>query len=205
MEIKIRETNRKEYYTTENLTRETFWNLYSPGCSEHFVLHQLRKSDSYISELDLIALDGKRIIGHILSTKAKVVGDQNEAHEILCVGPVSVLPELQGKGIGSKLIHYAIDKAKKLEFKGMILFGDPNYYHRFGFKSAKEYEISTRDNQNFDPFMALELYENSLKPVKGRFFEDEAFKVQDEALNEFEKQFPCKEKGKPKVDIANLK
>lgn len=87
----------------------------------------------------------------------------------------------------------------------MILFGDPNYYHRFGFKSAKEYEISTRDNQNFDPFMALELYENSLKLVKGRFYEDDSFEVQEEALKEFEKQFPCKEKGKPKVDIANFK
>jgi predicted N-acetyltransferase YhbS len=205
MEIKIKETNRKEYYTTEYLTRETFWNLYTPGCSEHLVLHQLRKSDSYIGELDLIALANNQIIGHILSTKAKIVDDQNEAHEILCVGPISVLHDFQGKGIGSKLIHYAIDKAKKLGFKGMILFGDPNYYHRFGFKNAKEYKISTRDNKNFDPFMALEFYENSLKPVKGRFFEDEAFEVQDEALKEFEKQFPCKEKGKPKVDIANLK
>lgn len=205
MEIKIRETNRNEYYITENLTRETFWNLYSPGCSEHFVLHQLRKSDSYIGELDLIALDRKRIIGHILSTKAKVVNNQNETHEILCVGPISVLPDLQGNGIGSKLINYAIDKAKKLGFKGMILFGDPNYYRRFGFKNAKEYGISTRDNHNFDPFMALEFYESSLISVKGRFFEDEAFDVQEEALKEFEKKFPFKEKGKPKIDIANLK
>ncbi len=205
MEIKIRKTNKNEYYITENLTRETFWNLYSPGCSEHFVLHKLRKSDNYVKELDLIALDNNQIIGHILSTKAKVVDDQNETHEILCVGPISILPELQSKGIGSKLINYAIDKAKKLGFKGMILFGDPNYYRRFGFKNAKAYKISTRDNKNFDPFMALEFYENSLKPVKGRFFEDDAFEVKEEDLKEFEKQFPFKEKGKPKVDIANFK
>lgn len=109
MEIKIRKTSKNEHYTTEILTRETFWNLYSPGCSEHFVLHQLRKSDNYIEELDLIALESEQIIGHIIATKAKIMNDKNNIHEILCVGPVSVLPELQGKGIGSKLIHYTID------------------------------------------------------------------------------------------------
>ena len=86
-------------------------------------------------------------------------------------------------------------------FNGMILFGNPDYYHRFGFRNAKEYEITTKDNQNLEPFMALELYENGLDNVKGRFFEDEAFTIKEDELNEYEKKFPEKEKSKPKIDI----
>lgn len=76
----------------------------------------------------------------------------------------------------------------------MILFGNPDYYHRFGFRNAKEFDITTKDYQNFEPFMVLELFENALTQVKGKFIEDESFNVNEDELNEFEKQFPYKEK-----------
>jgi len=76
----------------------------------------------------------------------------------------------------------------------MILFGNPEYYHRFGFVNAEEHQITTKDNLNFEPFMALEIQDNSLANVNGRFFEDEAFLVDENELVEFEKQFPFKEK-----------
>ena len=201
----IRTTDKSEFYQTNHLTREAFWNLYQSGCDEHLVLHQLRKSTSYVEELDLLGIYENEIIGHIISTKAQVIDYQNNTHEVLCVGPISVLPSLQGKGIGSDLLNRSIAEAKKMGFKGMILFGNPDYYHRFGFKNAKEYEISTKDNQNFEPFMALELYKGSLKSSRGKFFEDKAFETKLEDVNEFDKNFPRKEKGKPKVDISKLK
>lgn len=202
MELIIEKVAKNQFYQTENLTRETFWNLYNPGCAEHLILHQLRKSKSYIKDLDLIVIYNGEIIGHIISTKARVIDQQYKEHEVLCAGPFSVLPTLQNKGIGTKLMKYSISKAKKLGFKGMILFGNPDYYHRFGFKNAREYEVTTKDDQNFEPFMALELKTNGLANVKGRFFEDEAFSVDEEKLNEFEKQFPAKEKGNPKINIT---
>lgn len=201
MRLVIRKINKSEFFQTENITREAFWNLYAPGCTEHLVLHQLRESSSYIAELDLIAICDGEISGHIIATKARVVDEQNNEHEVLCVGPLSVLSLLQNKGIGTRLLNCSISEARKMEFKVMILFGNPDYYHRFGFRNAKEYKITTKDFQNFEPFMALELCENGLSNVKGRFFEDEAFITKDEDILEFEKQFPLKEKDKPKVNI----
>ena len=194
MELIIRKTDRKNYSQTENLTREAFWNLYKPGCDEHLVLHNLRKSSSYINELDLVAVFENEIIGHIISTKAWVIDKQNTEHEVLCVGPISVSPSFQSKGIGTKLLNYSISEAKNIGFKGMILFGNPDYYHRFGFRNAQEYGITTKEDQNFEPFMALELQENGLSHVKGRFFEAEAFTTGEDELIEFEKQFSYKEK-----------
>lgn len=194
MDLIIKKTDKSEYYSTESLTRETFWNLYKPGCSEHLILNKLRTSDSYICELDLIAVFENEIIGHIISTKTKVVDSQKNEYEVLCVGPLAISHNFQRKGIGSMLIRESIRVAKGLGYLGLILFGNPEYYHRFGFVNAEKYCITTKDNQNFEPFMALELNENSLSNVSGCFFEDESFSVEDFELNEFEKQFPFKEK-----------
>ena len=202
MELIIRKTGKSEFDQTEHLTREAFWNMYKPGCDEHLVLHQIRESSSYIEELDHVAIYEGEIIGHVISSKAKVIDKKGREHEVLCVGPFSVSPSFQNKGIGIKLLNYSISEARRMGFKGMILFGNPGYYHRFGFINAKEYQITTKDLQNFEPFMALELRENGLADVKGRFFEDEAFEIKEEQLIEFEKKFPAKEKGKPRVDIS---
>lgn len=194
MNLLIKQISQNDFAITENITREAFWNVYKPGCSEHLVLHNLRKSKSYIKELDLVAFCNDRIVGHIISTKAKIVDSLNKEYEVLCVGPLSVLPDFQKKGIGGELLEESIKIARRLGFRGMILFGNPDYYHRFGFRNAKEFEITTKDYQNFEPFMALELFENALTGVKGRFIEDESFNVNEDELNEFEKQFPYKEK-----------
>lgn len=202
MKIEIRTTAKNDFISTENLTRETFWNLYNPGCSEHFILHKLRESKSYVEELDLVAIHKDEIIGHIISTKAKVIDAKGNEHDVLCVGPFAISPNLQGKGIGAKLIKQSIVKAKEMGFSGMILFGNPNYYSRFGFVNAQQFSITTKDGQNFDPFMALELGENRFAKVKGAFFEDNAFEFTETELDEFDKQFSPKEKGKPKIDLS---
>jgi predicted N-acetyltransferase YhbS len=194
METLIRKTTENDFSYTENLTRESFWNIYKPGCDEHLVLHNIRKSKSYISELDLVAVQESEIVGHIISTKAKIIDLQNNEHEILCVGPLSVFPKFQKKGIGSQLLNESIKVAKELNYKGMILFGNPDYYHRFGFKNAQEYSITTKEGLNFEPFMALVFQPDKLDNIKGKFFEDNAFVTQPNELIEFEKQFPYKEK-----------
>jgi len=194
MEVLIQQTCEEDYQRTEHITRESFWNLYKPGCVEHLILHNLRKSKCYIRELDLVAMSGNEIIGHIITTKAKVVDSQNNAHDVLCVGPLSVLPEFQKQGIGSKLINKSITTARESGHSGMILFGNPDYYHRFGFRNAVEYGITTKDGQNFEPFMALELQIEGLSNVNGRFFEADEFETDSDELTEFEKQFPYKEK-----------
>jgi predicted N-acetyltransferase YhbS len=201
MDAIIKQIEKEFFFQTENLTREAFWNIYKPGCDEHLVLHSIRTSECYIRELDLVAFVNQQIIGHIISTKAKIIDSMNSEHEILCVGPISVLPEFQKKGIGSKLIEYSIELARKLGFVGMILFGNPDYYQRFGFRNAKEFEITTKDLQNFDPFMALQLKANGIEKLKGKFYEGEAYTIDQSELTEFEKKFPKKEKKKTETQF----
>lgn len=194
MEPTIRNTTEADYFKTEYLTREAFWDVYKPGCDEHLVLHNIRKSNCYVKELDFVAIKNDEIIGHIICTRAKVIDTQNKEHEVLCMGPLCVLPRFQKEGIGSKLMIRTISGARKLGFPGMILFGNPAYYHRFGFKNAAVYGITTKDGQNFDPFMALELQDDGFMNIKGKFFEDSIFETNPEELAEFEKNFPFKEK-----------
>lgn len=194
MDIHIQKTSEIDFFKTEYLTREAFWNVYQPGCDEHLVLHAIRKSKSYIDDLDLVAVFENQIVGHVISTKAKIVDSNNHDYEVLCLGPISVFPDFQNKGIGSALMNESIQLARKLDFKGIVLYGNPDYYHRFGFRNAQEYSITTKDGQNFEPFMVLELETNALDNVNGKFFEDEAFVSQTDELIEFEKQFPYKEK-----------
>jgi predicted N-acetyltransferase YhbS len=104
------------------------------------------------------------------------------------------LPEYQGQGIGQALITETINRAKDLKYKGIFLMGNPAYYSRFGFVNAQVFNIQTSAGGNFDYFMGLELAEHSLQGITGRFFEDEVFVVAENELEEFEKQFPKREK-----------
>ncbi len=189
------------HFESEHLTREAFWNIYKPGCDEHLVLHKLRKSPSYVPELDLVVFSGTRIVGHIISSLAYVQDSLDIKHEVLCVGPVSVLPSLQNKGYGAFLMKTSIAEARRLEYPAMILFGSPDYYHRFGFNNAENFGITTKDFQNFEAFMALELCPGALNEVNGRFFEDQAFVVNPRELETFEKRFPHKQKMKLKTQL----
>ena len=103
MNITICPENAKDYFETEYITREAFWDVYHPGCMEHLVLHNLRLASGFVRELDLVACDGERIVGNVVCSKAKVINGKQE-FEVLSMGPLAVLPEYQGKGIGSLLI-----------------------------------------------------------------------------------------------------
>ena len=193
--IIIRLETEEDYRETENMVREAFWDVYQPGCDEHLILHKLRKAQAFVEKLDFVACDTSengKIVGNIVYSEAKIINSQNQEYTVLCLGPLSVLPSYQGKGIGSLLIKKSLQKAKSLDYKGVLLFGDPEYYHRFGFESAKKYDITTSQGENPDAFMGLELYENSLDGIQGKFIEDPAFQVESEELELFEKEFADK-------------
>ena len=194
MNISIRLEKEKDYRAVQNLTREAFWDLYHPGCSEHLIVHKIRKVPAFVKELSFITSIKNRIVGSIIYSKAKVIDDKDKEFEVLCMGPISVLPSFQRKGIGSLLMRHSIEKAKKIGYKAIILFGDPKYYQRFGFIDAKTYEIQTSSGENFDAFMALELRDGALSGISGKFHESRVFKVGDKELEKFEREFPYKEK-----------
>jgi predicted N-acetyltransferase YhbS len=185
MEYILRRENEHDYRETENITREAFWDLYKPGCNEHLLAHKLRTVDAFVKELDYVVCSGLKIIGNIMYSKAKVVDKDNNQFEVLCLGPVTVLPEYQGKGIGKLLIEKTIKEAGRLNYNGIFLMGNPAYYSRFGFRNAEAFNIQTSEGGNYEYFMGIELKENSLKGIIGRFHEDAVFQVPEDELEEF--------------------
>jgi len=191
--VLLRPEEEKDFHLVENLTREAFWNIYKPGCDEHLLIHNIRKRNEFIRNLDYVAVFNDEIIGNIVYAKAKIIGI-NKEYDVITFGPVSVLPIYQKKGIGKKLIEHTITKAKKMGFNAIMIYGNPKYYERFGFKNSKEYKITDMEGNYNDALMALELFPNSLENINGKFFEGEAYKVDKKELEIFEKDFPYKEK-----------
>ncbi|NPE28810.1 N-acetyltransferase [Methanococcoides sp. SA1] len=194
MNILIRPEKTCDFKDVENMTREAFWDLYKPGCVEHLIVHNMRRSSDFVKELDYVACDGDKIIGNIVYSKAKVINDENNEFEVLCMGPLGVLPSCQKKGIGTSLMEHSIEKARQLGHKTIITFGEPEYYRKFGFKNAIEYNIQTSSGENFEAFMALELYHGSLDTISGKFYASDLFEINEEDLDNFEKEFIPKEK-----------
>jgi predicted N-acetyltransferase YhbS len=194
MTIGIRLERPEDFRKVEELTREAFWDVYRPGCSEHLVVNKLRKAPAFVGDLDFVAGDEERIVGNIMYSKARVVGSKDVFQEVLCLGPISVLPEFQRRGIGSILMEKSIARARDLGFNGVFLMGNPAYYSRFGFRNAGEFTIMASDGKSHDYFMGLELAPGRLAGIAGNFVEDEAFQVESGELEEFEKLFPKKEK-----------
>ncbi|QUH26608.1 GNAT family N-acetyltransferase [Serpentinicella alkaliphila] len=192
--IIIRNEIPLDYRVVEELTREAFWNHHVPGCDEHYLLHIMRNADSFIRELDFVAeIDGK-IVGNIVYTKSKIIDDKDECYDVITFGPLSVVPQFQGKGIGRMLIEYTKELAKELGYRAILIYGDPNYYSKFGFVEAEKYDIRTPDNIYAVPLQALELYQGALSDCGGRFFEDSLFVIDRAASLEFDKNFPQKDK-----------
>lgn len=188
--ITLRNEQVSDYRNVEELTREAFWNHYVPGCDEHYLLHIMRNADSFIGELDYFAESDGKIVGNIVYTKGKIVTDDGACHEVLSFGPLSVLPEYQGRGIGGMMIEHTKLRAKELGYKAILIYGDPDYYCKFGFVPAENYKIGTADNMYAVPLQAAELFPGALSKISGRFFEDEIYHIDEAASKEFDKTFP---------------
>ena len=208
MEIKLRLEEEKDYRTVEEVTREAFWNVYMPGCDEHLLVHHLRKEKQFIKALDFIATHNDKIIGNIVYVEAKITDNNGEEHQVVAFGPVSVLPEYQGKGVGSKLINHTAQLAKEMGYKAIMIYGDPEYYKRFGFKLSKEYGITNGTRKYPASMQIWELYPDALKGISGVYEEGGIYGVDEEELKVFEKGFPAKEKKHTKtqdrfLELAN--
>ncbi len=195
MDIILRKETISDYRTVEELTREAFWNLYIPGCSEHYLAHVMRQHEDFIPDLDYLAsVDGK-IVGNIMYTRSCVVDENRETMATLTFGPVSVLPDYQRMGIGSRLIEKTVGDAKARKEKAIIIYGSPKNYCKFGFKSSKDFNISTMDGKYPYGLLVLELEEGAFKGHKWKYRESEVYNVKTSEAEEFDKGFMYKGKG----------
>jgi predicted N-acetyltransferase YhbS len=207
MEIKLRLEEEKDYRLVEELTREAFWNVNFPGCGEHLLIHNLRNAKEFITELDFVAIYNNKIVGNIVYVKTKI-RDNNKEYTVLTFGPISILPEYQNKGIGSKLIDHTIKLSKAMNYRAIIIYGEPEYYKKFGFKASKKYNITNKEKKYPAALLVLELYSNALNGIKGIFDEGEVYEIDEKELEEFEKGFNKKEKMVTKtqerfMEVAN--
>jgi len=195
MDIVIKNENENDYKTVEGVVREAFWNLYVPGCNEHFVLHNLRNSSDFIRELDFIAEKEGQIVGQIAYSRGLITDEKGAEKEVISFGPVSVLPTFQKQGIGSALIIHSVNIARTMGYPAICIYGDPRYYSRFGFRCAEKYEIKTADDKFAVALLALELKQGVLNDMPGRFIESAAFEVNENEFVQYEAAFSFKEKA----------
>lgn len=191
--IEIRQEKPNEYFETENVIREAFWNHYTPACNDHYLIHIMRDCPAFVPELDLVALDGDKIVGSTMCLRACIVGDDGKRHEVLSLGPIGVLPEYQKKGIGGMLIARTKKIAQRLGFKGILLCGDPDYYTRQGFLAAEKYGIRNAENMYADALHGCELYSDAFAGMSGRYYEDDIYNVDEARAKEYDALFPSKE------------
>jgi len=198
MEIELRLEEEKDYKIVEELTKEAFWNAHVPGCDEHLLIHNLRKINEFIKELDFVAINNNKIVGNIVYVKSYITNDGIK-NTVLTFGPVSVLPQYQNMGIGSKLINHTIKLSKEMGYRAIIIYGDPEYYKRFGFKESKQYGITNKDKKYPVALLVLELFPNALNGIEGIFEEGKVYEVDENELREFDKKFQKMEKGYSKT------
>lgn len=190
--ITLHNETPNDYKKSEEVTREAFWNHYSPACDEHYLLHIMRTADAFIQELSFVAKADDEVVGNIAYTKAKIEGDDGSSQEVLTFGPLSVHPNFQGMGIGKQLVEHSKKIAKELGYKAILIYGDPAIYSRFGFVPAENFKIGSSDNMYAVALLAIELQTGALSQLSGRFIEDAVYDLDETAAKEFDKNFSHK-------------
>lgn len=195
-DIIIREETPAEYHKVEEVALRAFWNKYHQGCNEHLLVHKLRTNEAYVPQLSRIAEVNGEIAGMICYSKSLLQKDGRQK-EILTFGPLCVLPEWQGCGIGGALLDETLALAKQQGFEGVVILGEPDYYPLHGFQTCDRFGITTADGKNFDAFLGIELVEGGLAGFGGKFREAKVFEELSEEENaEFTKGFSTPEKQK---------
>lgn len=195
MNIIIRLEEESDYRRVEEIAREAFWNLYFPGAHEHIVVNKIRKSPDFIKKLTyVIEVDGK-VEGAIFYTNSKIIDKKGVEYNTISFGPVFISPKWHRKGLGRKLITYTIEKAKDMGYRAIITLGYPYHYEPYGFLGGKKYGICMGDMQYYCGLLVLPLFENSLENIQGYVVFSQDLEVTEEEVENFEKNFPYKEKG----------
>ena len=195
----IRLERKEEYREVENLVREAFWNVYRPGCLEHYVLNQLRNDAAFVPELDFVMEKDGKLIGQNIFMKATIKADDSRDIPIMTMGPICITPELKRQGYGKILLEYSLRKATEFGCGALCFEGNINFYGKSGFTYASEFGIRYHDlpeNADASFFLCKELKKGYLKGVTGEYTPPQGYFVNEDEAEEFDKQFPPKEKLK---------
>ena len=198
----IRLEEKRDYNKTENLVRESFWNVYRGGCVEHYVLKCLRDDADFVPQLDFVMEKDGQIIGQIVFVKAAITKDGGGVLPVLTFGPICIEKSYQKKGYGKILLDYALEKATEMGFNAVFIEGDINFYRHCGLTYARQFGIRYHGlprgaDDSF--FLCEELVKDCLKDITGEYATPKGYFAASENPQEFEKYesaFPYKEKLK---------
>ena len=197
--ITFRLERKEDYKNTENLVREAFWNVYRPGCTEHYVLHCYRSDSAFVPELDFLMELGGKLVGQVIYVRSEIDCSDGEKLPIMTFGPISVAPEFKRKGYGKKLLDYSMERAKELGVGALAITGNIDFYGKSGFVPAKTKGVRYYDDPEADYFLIKELAPGFLNGVSGTYRDPKVYFVAEknpEAFEEYEKTFPEKQKLK---------
>jgi len=193
----IRLEKTDDYREVENLVRESFWNVYRPGCSEHFVIHVLRDDPAFVKELDFVMEQNGVLIGQNMFMRTVINADDGRVIPVLTMGPIGITPELKRKGYGKKLLDYSLEKAAAMGFGAVLFEGNIGFYGHSGFTYARSFGIRYHDlpegaDDSF--FLCKELIPGFLEGITGVYQTPRGYYVDDADVEKFDKAFPHKEK-----------
>ena len=195
----IRLEEKKDYRAVENLVRESFWNVYRPGCTEHFLIHVLRDDPAFVSELDFVMEKDGEIIGQNVFAKTIIEADDGRTIDILTMGPIGITPDLKRHGYGKVLLDYSLDKATEMGFGAVLFEGNIGFYGKSGFDYSRKFGIRYHDlpeDADDSFFLCKELIPGYLNGITGVYQTPQVYYVEDADVEEFDKAFPPKEKLK---------
>ena len=195
----IRLERSEEHRDVEDLVREAFWNVYRPGCSEHYVIHVLRDDPAFVKELDFVMEQDGRLIGQNMFMKTVIEADDGRVVPVLTMGPIGILPELKRQGYGKALLDYSLEKATELGFGAVLFEGNIDFYGKSGFDYASKFGIRYHDlpeDADASFFLCKELVPGYLDGVTGVYQTPQGYYVDDADGDAFDKAFPPKEKLK---------
>lgn len=187
--IQIRNEHPKDYRSVEELIRTAFWNVYTPGCYEHYLVHIMRAHPDFVTKLDLVLTVDDKIVGIVMFTKAKLIAENAKIKQVLTLGPLAIHPDYQRLGLGKRLINEALERAHKLEFDTVILMGAPSNYVGAGFKSAMRYDVSMGRDQYLTALLVKELVPGVLAGHHWHFESSPVMDVDMNAVDVFDQEF----------------
>lgn len=193
----IRLERKEEYRKVEELVRESFWNVYRPGCLEHYLLNQLRKNADFVKELDFVMEKDGELIGQNVFVKAIVKADDNRDIPIMTMGPICIAPKFQRKGYGKILLDYSIAKAASLGCGALCFEGNIDFYGKSDFTFARNFGIRYHglpEDADDSFFLCKELTDGYLDGITGEYFTPQGYFISEEEIEKFDKMFPHKEK-----------
>lgn len=186
----IRVEEERDYSTVESLVRQAFWNVYRPGCTEHYVLHHLRNCPDFIPELAFVMEADGKIIGQNVFVKAQITKSNGTAFPILTMGPICIANEYKRKGYGKILLDYSLEKAKALGYGAVCFEGNIDFYGKSGFDFASKFGIKYHglpEGMAADFFLCKELKSGYLDGITGVYATPEPYFVAEENPEDFDK------------------